>query len=75
MFWEEQLIRPYKRVSVHTAKAVVIDTYLFFKNRMIYKIHVYFKTLSLVQLMQVDLNMCLKLIKQNTKSTYEGDIK
>ena len=34
-----------------------------------------FKTLSLVQLMQVDLNMCLKLIKQNTKSTYEGDIK
>ena len=33
-----------------------------------YKIHVYFKTLSLVQLMHVDLNMCFKSIKQNTKS-------
>ena len=34
-----------------------------------YKIHVYFKTLSLVQLMHVDLNMCFKINK--TKSIYE----
>ena len=50
---------------MHIAKTIVIDTYLFFKNGMImvYKIHVYIKTLSLVQLhvMHVDLNMCFKI--------------
>ena len=48
---------------MHIAKTIVIDTYLFFKNGMItvYKIHVYIKTLSLVQLhvMHVDLNIFL----------------
>ena len=53
---------------MHIAKTVVIDTYLFFKNSMKYKIHEYFKTPSLVQLMHVDLNIFFKSIKQ-----YEGD--
>ena len=35
--------------------------------------HVYFKTLSLLQLMHVDLNTCFKINK--TKSLYEGDNK
>ena len=38
---------------------------------MIYKIHVYFKTLSLVQLMHVDLDA--SLIINKTKSIYERD--
>ena len=42
---------------MHIAKAIVIDTCLFFKNSMIYKIHVHFKTRSLVQLMHSDLNV------------------
>ena len=50
---------------MHIAKSLVIDTDLFFENSMIYKIHVYFKTLSLVQLMHVNLNVSLKSIKQN----------
>ena len=60
---------------MHIAKTIVINTYLFFKNSMISKIRVYFKTLSLVQLMHVDLNMCFKINKKNTKSIYERDKK
>ena len=50
---------------MHIPKTIAIDTYLFFKNSIIYKVHVhvYFKTLNLAQLMHVDLNMCLKINK------------
>ena len=63
---------------MHIAKTIVIDTYLFFKNSMIYKIHdCIYKNAK-----PCAVNACwfkhdcvLKSIKQNTKSIYERDNK
>ena len=55
------------RISVYIAKSVVIDTYLFFTNRMIYKIHVCLKRLDM-QLIHVYLSLCFKINKTKYKS-------